>query len=229
MGGFSISGSWLYIPTPRRQFTRSFHLSPGIRAMRFVCSAALLSVILSAAIPAVFSATPALAQEEGEEMEQVTGQQVDGWIRLESDGESHEFMTVSFLFDTVRVGTASVADGAQTGNESIVAVSGGQEPDGGGPFFHLAFGWPGEGAEPVLKPEITWYPAGQQPPFFASLLASPPEVTVTRYAFDGQAGAISGSFSGRVCSVTDWDQEEPDPALCRDITGAFETKLHPAF
>lgn len=189
--------------------------------MRFAFSAAFILASLCAG--------PVLAEGEEEEMEQVAGQQVDGWIRMESGGESHEFMTVSFLFDMTRVGTASVSADEASGKEPIVTVSGGQDLEGGGPFFHLTFGWPGEGSAPVLKPEITWYPAGQEPPFFASLLAEPPEITVTSYAFDGKAGAVAGSFSGRVCAVTDWNQEEPDADTCRDVTGTFETSLNPAF
>ncbi|NPD17688.1 hypothetical protein HOY34_21145 [Xinfangfangia sp. D13-10-4-6] len=205
--------------------------------MRIAQPFAVLFAISAAACAAMAqaqTAEPDFSQIEAEsldaeDMEVMPGQQTDGWISLEAEGARHDFITVSFLYDTMRVGTASVTDGSETGNEDILAISGGTEPDGSGPFFHLAFGWPGEGAEPRLKPEITWYPEGQEPPFYASLLARPPEVRITSYSFDGKSGSVSGSFSGAVCRVISWETEEPDAADCRDVSGEFETKLHPAF
>ncbi|WP_157971215.1 hypothetical protein [Pseudogemmobacter bohemicus] len=188
--------------------------------------AALLGVT-SLALPAAF------AQDRPEE--EIPGLQTDGGISFAIAGTEYRYHTVSYLFDTVRVGSASVQEGSGSfGN--ILGISALGNPDGSGNSFHLSIGYrehpdAGETGGLFDPPVLVWYPDGDEQPFWASL-TSPgdlPEITFTRFEFDGQSGYASGTFQGRICLVAGIDSEEPDPANCQPVSGSFESALHKAF
>lgn len=181
-------------------------------------------------IAAVLLAAPAAAQED-----EVPGLQSDGFIRFEVEGQDYSYQTVSFLFDTVRVGSGAVQPG-NTSYGDILGIGGFENADGSGNSFHLSIGYQGTpaatGRAPSLDPPVlTWFPGGVEQPFWASLLeeVAQPQITFTRFEFDGESGHASGSFAGRICRVENLEAIEPDPGNCQEVSGSFDSALYRAF
>lgn len=155
-----------------------------------------------------------------------------GEINMNFEGKEMRFLTLVHEQDATRDSTATVGSlefpfpkGSQ-----MLMITGVQNVEGTGDTLHFALGFkdhPGDGEKISLveQPEITMFERIQEPPYWASVS---PEITFSRYEFDGKAGHASGTFSTRLCLIREWD-DEPDMASCQDATGAFDTQLLPAF
>ncbi len=187
-------------------------------------------------IAAALIAPPAFAQDDDEEA--IPGLQTDGGIRFGVAGQSYDYHTVSFLFDTVRVGSASVQAGNEsgTGSGDVIGIAAMSEPGGEGSSFHIFVTYEGSPVDGALTgelvaPTLTWFPDGDSQPFWASLSTGTdlPEITFTGFEFNGESGRAAGHFRGRLCHVAEIEATEPDPTNCQDVDGTFDTAIYKAF
>lgn len=158
------------------------------------------------------------------------GYDKSGSVSMEFAGKASAFHTLTYTYDTAAQSTASVGDLDLPGMKGaqMLLITGAQNADSTGSSLHLALGFknhPSDGEKVALvdQPDVTFYEGKQEPPYWASVPGAT-TIRFTRYEFDGKAGHASGTFSTRLCQVKEWDAE-PDPKLCHEVSGAFDTPL----
>ncbi|MFE3839055.1 hypothetical protein [Pseudogemmobacter sonorensis] len=163
--------------------------------------------------------------------EAVQGLTVSGGVRWGFGEEVLDYYTVSYVYDTVRVGSATVAPAATgmaliPGMDSLI-LTGTERPDGGGANLHIVLDFDGSPVDGETgAAEVLYYPDISGPPYWVSGAAgvSQPALSFSRYEFDGEKGHVAGRFSAVLCAVSEWEGE-PDGADCREVEGAFETEI----
>ncbi len=183
-------------------------------------------------ITAALIAPPVFAQDEEEP---IPGLQTDGGIRFAVAGQSYDYNSISFLFDSVRIGSSSVQS-SEIGSGDILGIAAMSEPGGEGAAFHIFVTYQGSPVDGVLTeeldaPTLTWFPDGDSQPFWATLSTGSdlPEITFTGFDYNGETGHAAGHFRGRLCYVAELEETEPDPTNCKDVEGTFDTALYKAF
>ncbi len=79
--------------------------------------------------------------------------------------------------------------------------------------------------KPLTGVEILFLPDGMRNPFYTTdQVGGEPTITLDVFEIDGETGRASGSFSGRLCLVSEL-YETPDMDDCIDVSGVFETAL----
>ena len=156
-----------------------------------------------------------------------------GEIRMTFQGEETLFHTLGFSHENGEVETTATVElnrpGVFGGINSL-SLSGTTGEGGGGATFHMLHHFddhPQQGTTGIfsIDSSITYAPNGTKPPFWGQVAgASNVALTFELYEFDGSTGHAKGSFTGRLCQQVDLDGA-PDPSLCEEVTGSFDTLL----
>lgn len=179
---------------------------------------ALTTVLLLAAGP--------LAAQEGDSSDVRRA----GAVRLTVGDTSFSLLTTSSVYDTVRVGSASISpvdpDDTSAGAKQLLSLMATATLEGG-TMINIVMEYaksPGEDGAVVLAEYADdvlslplWSAGAKGHP--------PPTVTFDSFSFDGKTGAMVGSFTADLCKTLDWGAE-PDPNDCMTMTGQFDTELY---
>ncbi len=143
-----------------------------------------------------------------------------GAIEGTIDGEAMDWLT----FDVPSEGTAT-AELRMLGPMTMLSIRG--HNDVGSIMEHvlsLEIALSGPESSDVMQVTINYFPEGMSDFYVDDYEGSDTTVTLDALDLDGEGGAVSGSFSARLCHLAG-PEAEVDTDDCRDVEGSFETEL----